>query len=134
MLWYVFFNFLLIILSLYSDMVGDICLNNLQDKWSSAYDVRIIQSLLGGTFCSSSIYNSLIITTSETLAYFISLSIYKSLNVFSFVIWLRTKHEFPFEHLGSSTVGKSRRYSWCFFFIVVSSALCAVLLGIILNL
>ena len=74
------------ILSLYSDMVGDICLNNLQDKWSSAYDVRIIQSLLGGTFCSSSIYNSLIITTSETLAYFISLSIYKSLNVFSFVI------------------------------------------------
>ncbi|MCI19861.1 ubiquitin-conjugating enzyme E2 20-like [Trifolium medium] len=36
------------------DMHGNICLDILQDKWSSAYDVRTIllsiQSLLGGNF------------------------------------------------------------------------------------
>ncbi|KAE8667438.1 Ubiquitin-conjugating enzyme E2 C [Hibiscus syriacus] len=37
------------------DVYGNICLDILQDKWSSAYDVRTIllsiQSLLGGIYC-----------------------------------------------------------------------------------
>ena len=89
----------------------DVCLwNQLQDKWSSAYDVRtillLIQSLLGGKLSVISHWFSLCLLLCEY-----------SLDHEAIVLWnlglvyvnYRTKHKLTFEPPSSATLEQSRR-------------------------
>lgn len=81
------------------DVYGNICLDILQDKWSSAYDVRTIllsiQSLLGGNFCNRSLLIS---------------DLKQDTDVFANVLF-RTEYKFTTQHTSCHSLEQSTRYA-----------------------
>ena len=86
---------------------GNICLDILQDKWSSAYDVRTIllsiQSLLGGALLSSYSFLSRPVRSVPTCCLVWSDLICDSL------LGRRAEQRLPPEHTGGRALGESRR-------------------------
>ncbi|CAI0412826.1 unnamed protein product [Linum tenue] len=101
------------------DVYGNICLDILQDKWSSAYDVRTIllsiQSLLGGLFCTRYLCNFLLRMLFQQWIRFDRSMSQCCLDLMLLCVCLyahlvyRAKHQFATQHSGSTNVEQSRR-------------------------
>ena len=91
---------------------GNICLDILQDKWSSAYDVRAvllsIQSLLGGNGIATDLLDSFLCSVDP------SISCAPRLRAFPSILTdglCRAKQRIAAQHAGRGALGEPGRYA-----------------------